>query len=147
MFCPTDRLDRAPGVVLRPMPEWGLAYAYTRARPALTELNATTWLIATLCDGATLAEIERDFAETVRRVAGGNAARDTNTDRDKHADGDRYAFADGDPDPTRRQSRAHAAADKDSTVQDRSSGDRRRRRPRRRFRLLGHWGRPRIWQR
>ncbi|TQF76819.1 hypothetical protein FK498_15815 [Elioraea sp. Yellowstone] len=77
MFCPTDRLDRAPGVVLRPMPEWGLAYAYTRARPALTELNATTWLIAMLCDGATLAEIERDFAETVRRVAGGNVARDT----------------------------------------------------------------------
>ena len=77
MFCPTDRLERAPGVVLRPMPEWGLAYAYTRARPALTELNATTWLIATLCDGATLAEIEQDFADMVRRVAGDNAARDT----------------------------------------------------------------------
>lgn len=77
MFCPTDRLERAPGVVLRPMPEWGLAYAYTRARPALTELNATAWLIATLCDGATLAEIEQGFADTVRRVAGANAARDT----------------------------------------------------------------------
>lgn len=77
MFCPTDRLERAAGVVLRPMPEWGLAYAYTRARPALTELNTTTWLIATLCDGATLAEIEQDFADTVRRVAGDNAARDT----------------------------------------------------------------------
>lgn len=77
MFCPTDRLDRAAGVVLRPMPEWGLAYAYAPARPSLTELNATVWLIATLCDGTTFAEIERDFTEAVRRVAGDNAARDT----------------------------------------------------------------------
>lgn len=77
MFCPTDRFDRAPGVVLRPMPEWGRAYAYTPRRPALTELNTTTWLIATLCDGTTLAEIEQDFADAVQRVAGDNAARDT----------------------------------------------------------------------
>jgi hypothetical protein len=77
VFCPTDRFDRAPGVVLRAMPEWGLAYAYTPARPALSELNTTTWLIATLCDGGTLAEIEQDFADAVHRVAGDNAARDT----------------------------------------------------------------------
>lgn len=76
MFCPTDRFDRAAGVVLRPVPEWGLAYAYTPARPALSELNATAWLVATLCDGATLAEIEAEFAAAVARVAGGNAARD-----------------------------------------------------------------------
>jgi hypothetical protein len=76
VFCPTDRFDRAPGVVLRPLPEWGRAYAYTPRRPALTELNTTAWLIAALCDGATLAEIERDFADAVRRVAGANAARD-----------------------------------------------------------------------
>jgi hypothetical protein len=77
VFCPTDRFDRAPGVVLRPMPEWGCAYAYTPRRPALTELNTTSWLIATLCDGTTLAEIEEDFADAVQRVAGHNAARDT----------------------------------------------------------------------
>lgn len=77
MFCPTDRFDNAPGVVLRPMPEWGRAYAYTPHRPALTELNTTTWLIATLCDGTTLAELEQDFADAVQRVAGDNAARDT----------------------------------------------------------------------
>lgn len=76
MFCPTDRFEQAPGVVLRPMPEWGLAYAYTPARPALLELNATTWLIAALSDGLTLAELEDAFADAVGRVAGGNAARD-----------------------------------------------------------------------
>ncbi|WP_439576610.1 hypothetical protein [Elioraea sp.] len=77
MFCPTDRFEHAPGIVLRPMPEWGLAYAYTPLRPALTELNTTTWLIAALCEGTTLAELEAAFADTVRRVAGDNAARDT----------------------------------------------------------------------
>lgn len=81
MSCPTDpepgdRFALAPGVVLRAVPEWGVAYAYTPARPAFLELNATAWAIAALCDGATLAAIEEGFADLVRGVAGANRARD-----------------------------------------------------------------------
>ncbi|MCS6921579.1 MAG: hypothetical protein NZM07_06650 [Elioraea sp.] len=81
MSCPTDpepgdRFALAPGVVLRAVPEWGVAYAYTPARPALLELNATAWAIAALCDGATLAAIEEGFADLVRGVAGANRSRD-----------------------------------------------------------------------
>lgn len=73
---PRDRFALAPGVVLRAVPEWGVAYAYTPARPAFLELNATAWAIATLCDGAPVAAIEEAFAELVRGIAGANRARD-----------------------------------------------------------------------
>lgn len=81
MSCPTDlapgdRFALAPGVVLRAVPEWGVAYAYTSARPAFLELNATAWAIAALCDGAPFAAIEEGFAEFVRGIAGANRARD-----------------------------------------------------------------------
>lgn len=81
MSCPTDvapkdRFALAPGVVLRAVPEWGVAYAYTPARPAFLELNATAWVIATLCDGAPLAAIAEAFAELMRGLAGPNRARD-----------------------------------------------------------------------
>jgi hypothetical protein len=36
---------------MRPVPEMGICYAYTPARPNLYTLNATAWLLATLCDG------------------------------------------------------------------------------------------------
>ncbi len=71
-----DRFALAPGVVLRAVPEWGLAYAYTPSRPAFLELNATSWAIAALCDGATLEAIEQGFADLVRGLAGPNRARD-----------------------------------------------------------------------
>ena len=54
---------------LRPVPEMGVCFAYTPARPALHRLNAASWLIASLCDGRSLAEIAAAY-----RAAMGNGA-------------------------------------------------------------------------
>jgi hypothetical protein len=60
--CPTGRsyvVER--GVRLRPVPELGVCLVYTPARPSLHRLNATSWLIASLCDGRPYAEIVAAF--------------------------------------------------------------------------------------
>lgn len=61
-----DRYILAKGVRLRPVPEFAACLAYvpgSRAtRPALHRLNVTSWLIASLCDGRSLAAVTAGFA-------------------------------------------------------------------------------------
>jgi hypothetical protein len=66
VFSPTDYFSKNPDVVLRRFPEWHQCYAYTPAHPELYELNTTAWLIVELCEGHSLAELERVFLETVQ---------------------------------------------------------------------------------
>jgi hypothetical protein len=51
----------------------GVCLAYTRARPGLHRLNAASWLIASLCDNRSLAEI----AAAYRAALGGEAGSET----------------------------------------------------------------------
>jgi hypothetical protein len=60
--CPGGCFVLEPGVRLRPVPELGVCLAYTPARPALHRLNATAWLIASLCDGRPFAQIAAAYA-------------------------------------------------------------------------------------
>jgi hypothetical protein len=60
-------------VRLRPVPEMGVCFAYTPTRPALHRLNAASWLIASLCDGRSLAEIAAGY----RAAMGGDAGSET----------------------------------------------------------------------
>jgi hypothetical protein len=52
------------------VPEMGTCLAYDPRRARLHTLNATAWLILSLCDGRTRAEIARDFAATMRSLPG-----------------------------------------------------------------------------
>lgn len=72
MSCPsTPRYALDPDVRLRPLPELGVCLAYTPARPALHRLNPRSWLIASLCDGRSEAELAAAYA-----AAGGDASED-----------------------------------------------------------------------
>jgi hypothetical protein len=66
--CPNEFFALEAGVRLRPVPELGVCLAYTPKHPALHRLNATSWLIASLCDGRSLT----DIAERYRAALGGN---------------------------------------------------------------------------
>jgi len=70
--CPNEYFVLEPGVRLRPVPEMGVCLAYTRARPGLHRLNAASWLIVSLCDGRSLAEIAEAY-----RIALGEAGSET----------------------------------------------------------------------
>lgn len=59
---------------LRPVPEMGVCLAYTPRQPALHRLNAASWLIATLCDGRTLAEIATEYRAAMGHEAGTDTA-------------------------------------------------------------------------
>ena len=69
--CPTSspRYALEPGVRLRPLPELGVCLAYTPARPALHSLNARSWLIASLCDGRSEADLAAAYAAATRQGA------------------------------------------------------------------------------
>jgi hypothetical protein len=71
--CPsTPRYALDPDVRLRPLPELGVCLAYTPARPALHRLNPRSWLIASLCDGRSEAELAAAYAAAV----GGDASEE-----------------------------------------------------------------------
>ena len=73
MSCPsTPRYALEPNVRLRPLPELGVCVAYTPARPALHRLNPRSWLIASLCDGRSEAELAAAYAAAV----GGDASEE-----------------------------------------------------------------------
>lgn len=61
MSCQIERFVLESGVRLRPVPEMGVCLAYTRARPALHSLNAASWLIVSLCDGRSFADLAKGF--------------------------------------------------------------------------------------
>ena len=54
---------------LRPVPEAGVCLAYTRDRPALHRLNATAWLLVSLCDGRSEREIIAEHRATTMDAA------------------------------------------------------------------------------
>jgi hypothetical protein len=61
-LCPADRLERRGDLVPRPLPEIGMCMVY-RPQPArIVTLNPSAWMLLQACNGATVAEIERDFA-------------------------------------------------------------------------------------
>ena len=72
--CPNESFALEAGVRLRPVPEMGVCLAYTPARPALHRLNAASWLIASLCDGRSLAEIAAAYRSALGSEAGSEAA-------------------------------------------------------------------------
>ena len=49
------------GTKVRPVPEMGLCLVYTPEDPNLYTLNATSWLILELCEGATYPKLERAY--------------------------------------------------------------------------------------
>jgi hypothetical protein len=74
VYCPKDSFTLEPGVRLRPVPEMGVCLAYTPIRPALHRLNAASWLVASMCDGRTLADIAADFSAALGKKAGSETA-------------------------------------------------------------------------
>src|ERR1700739_197163 len=50
---------------IRPLPEREGCLVYTPGNPNLSPLNATAWVILELCDGRTLAQIEKAFHQSV----------------------------------------------------------------------------------
>ena len=50
---------------IRPVPEREVCLVYTPSNPNLYTLNATAWVILELCDGRTLAELEKAFHQSV----------------------------------------------------------------------------------
>lgn len=84
----TACVSAAPGLRLRPVPELGTCLAYDPARARLHRLNASAWLILSLCDGRPRAEIAADFAAAIRSLPGRTAG-------DRHARLDQGAFARG----------------------------------------------------
>jgi hypothetical protein len=64
--CQIERFVLESGVRLRPVPEMGVCLAYTRARPALHSLNAASWLIVSLCDGRSFADLAKGFHAALR---------------------------------------------------------------------------------
>jgi hypothetical protein len=72
--CQNDYFALEAGVRLRPVPEMGVCLAYTARRPALHRLNAASWLIASLCDGRSLAEIAADYRAAIAGEAGSQGA-------------------------------------------------------------------------
>ena len=74
MSCQNDFFALEAGVRLRPVPEMGVCLAYTARRPALHRLNAASWLIASLCDGRSLADIAADYRAALSSEAGSEAA-------------------------------------------------------------------------
>jgi hypothetical protein len=74
VFCLSDRLALEPGVRLRPVSELGVCLAYTPKRPALHRLNAASWLIASLCDGRSLADITAAYGAALGGATGSEAA-------------------------------------------------------------------------
>lgn len=64
------------GVRLRPVPEMGVCLAYTPARPALHRLNAHSWLIASLCDGRSHAEVAEAYRAALAAGADQAGLRD-----------------------------------------------------------------------
>jgi hypothetical protein len=61
---------REHGVRLRPVPEQAVCLAYRPQPPMLFGLNLTSWLLLTLCDGRSEAEIGRDYDAAVREAGG-----------------------------------------------------------------------------
>jgi hypothetical protein len=50
---------------IRPVPEREVCLVYTPGNPNLYTLNATAWVVLELCDGRTLAQLEKAFHESV----------------------------------------------------------------------------------
>ena len=50
---------------IRPVPEREVCLVYTPSNPNLYTLNATAWVVLELCDGRTLAELEKAFHQSV----------------------------------------------------------------------------------
>jgi len=72
--CPSESFALEFGIRLRPVPEMGVCLVYTPTRPALHRLNAASWLVASLCDGRSLAEIAADYRAALSGEAGSEAA-------------------------------------------------------------------------
>ncbi len=69
-FSPTDCVSATPGVRLRPVPEMGTCLAYDPSRARLHTLNATSWLLLSLCDGRTRSAIAAEFNDALRSLPG-----------------------------------------------------------------------------
>jgi hypothetical protein len=72
--CPNEYYLLEDGVRLRPVPEMGVCLAYTPTRPALHRLNAASWLIVSLCDGRSVADITTAYCAALEGEAGSEAA-------------------------------------------------------------------------
>lgn len=71
---PADRYARVASVRARRVREWENCVVYTPVSPNLYLLNLNAWLIFELCDGDSLAGIERRYLEAVEdRLAQGEA--------------------------------------------------------------------------
>jgi hypothetical protein len=72
--CRSEYFGVEPRVRLRPVPEMGVCLAYTPRRPALHRLNAASWLIVSLCDGRSLAEVAAAYRAALGSEVGSEAA-------------------------------------------------------------------------
>jgi hypothetical protein len=52
----------------------GVCLAYTPTRPALHRLSAASWLIASICDGRSLADLAVEYRAALGDEAGSEAA-------------------------------------------------------------------------
>jgi hypothetical protein len=71
---PGGDFELEAGVRLRPVPEMGVCLAYTPARPALHRLNATSWLIVSLCDGRPFEAMAAQYRAALGDAAGSPAS-------------------------------------------------------------------------
>ena len=66
------RLEAAPGLRVRPVPEWDGCLVFDPGRRRLVELNLAAWLMLELCDGRSCDSLRAAFASIVEgRPEGG----------------------------------------------------------------------------
>jgi hypothetical protein len=62
---PDERLERRRDLVIRPLPEIKMCMVY-RPRPArIVTLNPSSWMLLEICNGSTVAEIEKVYAAMI----------------------------------------------------------------------------------
>lgn len=72
MFSITGTLEAAPGLRIRPVPEWDGCVVFDPGRRRLVELNLASWLMLELCDGRGYGALRAEFAAVVgARAEGG----------------------------------------------------------------------------
>lgn len=62
---PLTVLNKAPNLILRPIPEWGCLFIYTPTQPDIHCLDARSWLLFELCDGRPFSEVLKEFSDAV----------------------------------------------------------------------------------
>ncbi len=76
MSFPNGCFRKARYLRTRPLPEREVCLVYTPRNPNLYTLNATAWVVLELCNGRSLAELEKAFHQSVEPLMSEPEARE-----------------------------------------------------------------------